>query len=167
MTVFATDDIAPYAQDIGYNGLVNGAGYSVENRRRFKRYVGALVAAFVGAMAVIYAMHAPLITHQSDLNIDGVHRFEGATDPFDPLKCTKPPSECWDGYSKKGGFVCVTPDKPMSLRGGQVVAQPGKEFCYKSIYFNLERSTFSIVAWFLIWFMLASRGTHLLFDSIP
>jgi hypothetical protein len=52
------------------------------------------------------------------------------------------------GYNKRGGVFCVNPKKPLPLRDGSAVLQPGSSSCYKAVYFNIERATYIMAgAW--------------------
>jgi hypothetical protein len=127
--------------------------------RSLSAAVLAVAAAYVISLFVIYVAHVIVLPSQPGLHeADPVHRPPGATDPFDPRQCKAPPADCWDGYNKAGGIVCYRPSKPTPLRGNQFISPAEETICYKAIYFNVEWSSLAIVAWFLLWFVLASRG---------
>lgn len=103
----------------------------------------ATIASFATVLIVIWIAHA-VIPVPDD--------FE-----FDPVKtCKHPPLECWDGLSKplmKCSNIVV---RDTVLRSGSVLPA-GESTCYKSIYFNLDATTFYVVVVMTTWMFVVSR----------
>jgi hypothetical protein len=107
----------------------------------------AIVISFLAALLVIYFAHA----------------FVGPVgkDVFSPRTCVPSPSDqinlsstqsCWDAYSKYGYPLCTVLQHPAKVRG--ILHKAGEKVCYKSIYFNVESTTFTIAAIFLFWALI-------------
>jgi hypothetical protein len=75
---------------------------------------------------------------------------------FDPSQCIQPPFSCWDGYQKEHFGKCTTYKWPVRIRGKQFEAGQGS--CYKSIYWNVDGTTFHILALFSLWIILVTKS---------
>jgi hypothetical protein len=80
-------------------------------------------------------------------------------DPFNPTNtCSDPPLGCWDGYNKPGTFrKAVDSDVNTYIRPGVIIPK-GTRNCYKSIYFNLDGTTFYIASLLFFWFAFTFKG---------
>jgi hypothetical protein len=104
----------------------------------------SIVIGYSTCLLIIYFAHAHLIQPPE------ISKFDPAT------SCTKPPTECWDGFSKPF-YKCVSYSKSTEIRPSSVVAE-GAKSCYKSVYWNLDSTTFYMAAWFFLWAAVTSRG---------
>lgn len=107
-----------------------------------KRWTPA-VAAFFGTLFLLYAMHYLIKPSEKQIN-------------YKAAQCKAPPHDCWDGWSKESFPACTTLKRPTRVRGE--VYQAGAQICYKSVFYSLERTTFLIAGWFVLWVILVSRA---------
>lgn len=105
---------------------------------------------YFACILIVYFAHAHLIPQP---------------DQFNPVgKCTTPPLNCWDGYSKEFN-KCITYKKDTLLRSG-VVIPAGTENCYKSVYFNLDSTMLAIISWLFLWFYTCSKAFENISNAI-
>ena len=81
---------------------------------------------------------------------------------FTPASCNSPPLNCWDGLNKEKFGKCTKNSKDILLRGNFLV-KSNTANCYKSMYINMDSSTFAIVVILLLWFQLMHFGVSRFF----
>ncbi|KAI3657645.1 hypothetical protein MP638_001364 [Amoeboaphelidium occidentale] len=124
-----------------------------------KHSVVPAISGYVACLIVLYCAHFFLISSDELTPSSDPHFITGATDPFNPLKCQRPPTDCWDSYMKKGGYSCVKVKQDTLLRN-QFLLKAGERSCYKAVYYNLERTTFIIASIFIFWAILVFKAVE-------
>ena len=115
----------------------------INNKSEIKFSI-ALLTGFLTCLAVVYFAHFHLIPSTDRTS-------------FDPsATCLAPPTDCWDTYSKPY-YQCVEYEKDIWIRK-DVMVKKGSKNCYKSIYWNLESTSFYMIAWFVLWALITERA---------
>lgn len=110
------------------------------------KVIFSITSGFLVCLLIVYLSHGHLIPPTDQAS-------------FDPSKtCSSPPTGCWDALSKPH-FKCVEYPVKTEIRKG-VFVQKGSKNCYKSIYWNLDSTSFYMLAWFFIWAFVTSRAVE-------
>lgn len=120
----------------------------ISNQKSEIKHSFALAAGFMSCLLIVYFAHAHLVPPPDQAN-------------FNPAEtCLAPPTGCWDAYSKPF-YQCVEYDKDTVIRSG-ITFEKGFKNCYKSLYWNLDSTSFYIVAWFVLWAIITERGIEMM-----
>ena len=120
-------------------------------KRRSGRSWLATLTGIAAVLLIVFLNHYPLTLPPSSED-------QTSQTVFSPDKCQQPPTECWDTLQKRGGMQCTPLKHDTMIRGSLVPA--GSRTCYKSIYFNLDRQSFLIFSWLLVWIMISARSVE-------
>lgn len=114
------------------------------NQKSEIKQIIALLTGFATCLSVVYFAHFHLIPSSDQTE-------------FNPsATCLAPPTDCWDAYSKPF-YQCVEYEKDTLIRG-DVMIKKGSKNCYKSIYWNLDSTSFYMIAWFVLWALITERA---------